>query len=200
MKFSIKIILFAFLLISGSCNKIDNENISELDFIPVESIKLVNINDLDNTKKILEKNQLLLNLYPNSKLVLSNLSLLSNNYTKKGVLSLSPFSKDEITYTFISKVNVTDSIFNKDNYNKTYQNFDIYSEDFFDKKIYKTIIDNFYISSDNDIVLENIIRDYKANNKKINTELLKIAKAVDKNDPFNFFIKSDESNSENYRS
>ena len=154
MKFSIKIILFAFLLISGSCNKIDNENISELDFIPVESIKLVNINDLDNTKKILEKNQLLLNLYPNSKLVLSNLSLLSNNYTKKGVLSLSPFSKDEITYTFISKVNVTDSIFNKDNYNKTYQNFDIYSEDFFDKKIYKTIIDNFYISSDNDIVLK----------------------------------------------
>ena len=55
MKFSIKIVLLTFLLISASCSKIDNENISELDFIPVESIKLVNINDLDNTKNILKK-------------------------------------------------------------------------------------------------------------------------------------------------
>ena len=94
------------------------------------------------------------------------MNLLSNSFTKKGVLSLSPFSKDETAYTFISRVELSDSIFNNDDFNRTYQNFDIYSKKNINKTIYKTIIGDFYISSDNDIVLENIIRDHKTNNKK----------------------------------
>ena len=112
MKFSIKIILSLFLLIISTCNKVDNDFISELDFIPLESVKIININDLSITKNILKKNQLISNLYPNSKVVFNNLNLLSNSFTKKGVLSLSPYSKDEITYTFISRVELSDSIFN----------------------------------------------------------------------------------------
>ena len=167
MKFLVRIILFLFLLITASCSKIENSNISELDFIPLESDKIININDLSVTKNILEKNQLISNLYPNSKVVYNYLNLLSNSFTKKGVLSLSPFSKNETAYTFISRVELSDSIFNNDEFNKTYQNFDIYSNKNINNTIYKTIIGDFYISSDNDIVLENIIRDYKTNNKKI---------------------------------
>ena len=199
MKFSIKIILSLFLLIISTCNKVDNDFISELDFIPLESVKIININDLSITKNILKKNQLISNLYPNYKVVFNNLNLLSNSFTKKGVLSLSPYSKDETAYTFISRVELSDSIFNNDDFNKTYQNFNIYSKTFNNKTIFKTIIDNFFISSDSDIVLENIIRDYKTNNKKISLELLKIFKTIDKKDPFNFFIKSDESNSKGDR-
>ena len=199
MKISIKIILSLFLLIISTCNKVDNDFISELDFIPLESVKIININDLSITKNILKKNQLISNLYPNSKVVFNNLNLLSNSFTKKGVLSLSPYSKDETAYTFISRVELSDSIFNNDDFNKTYQNFNIYSKTFNNKTIFKTIIDNFFISSDSDIVLENIIRDYKTNNKKISLELLKIFKTIDKKDPFNFFIKSDESNSKGDR-
>ena len=55
MKFSLRIILFLFLLITASCSKIENSNISELDFIPLESVKIININDLSVTKNILEK-------------------------------------------------------------------------------------------------------------------------------------------------
>ena len=191
MKFLVRVILFLFLLITASCSKIENSNISELDFIPLESDKIININDLSVTKNILEKNQLISNLYPNSKVVYNNLNLLSNSFTKKGVLSLSPFSKNETAYTFISRVELGDSIFNNDDFNRTYQNFDIYSNKNINNTIYKTIIGNFYISSDNDIILENIIRDYKTNNKKTNPDLLKISKAIDRDDPFNFFIKSE---------
>ena len=94
MKLPIRIIFFLFLVTTASCSKIENSNISELDFIPLESDKIININDLSVTKNILEKNQLISNLYPNSKVVYNNLNLLSNSFTKKGVLSLSPFSKD----------------------------------------------------------------------------------------------------------
>ena len=76
MKFLVRIILFLFLLITASCSKIENSNISELDFIPLESEKIININDLSITKNILEKNQLISNLYPNSKVVYNNLNLL----------------------------------------------------------------------------------------------------------------------------
>jgi len=200
MKFPTRIILFVFLLITVTCSKIENSNISELDFIPLESVKIININDLSVTKNILENNQLISNLYPNSKIVYNNLNLLSNSFTKKGVLSLSPFSKGETAYTFISRVELSDSIFNNDDFNRNYQNFDIYSKKNINKTIYMTIIGDFYISSDNDIVLENIIRDHKTNNKKINPDLLKISKTIDRDDPFNFFIKSDGSNSVDYRS
>jgi len=200
MKFSIRILLSLFLLIASTCNKADNDHISELDFIPLDSVKIININDLSITKNILEKNQLISDLYPNSKVIYNNLNLLSNSYTNKGVLSLSPYSKDEIAYTFISRVELSDSIFNNDDFNKTYQSYNIYSKTFNNKTIYKTLVGGFFISSDTDIVLENIIRDYKTNNKKISPDLIKISKTIDKNDPFNFFIKSDESNSEDYRS
>ena len=76
MKFPSRIILFTFLIITASCNKIEKSNISELDFIPLESVKIININDLRVTKNILENNQLISNLYPNSKVVYNNLNLL----------------------------------------------------------------------------------------------------------------------------
>ena len=79
MKFSFRVILFVFLLITASCSKIENSNISELDFIPLESVKIININDLSVTKNILENNQLVSNLYPNTKVVYNNLNLLSNS-------------------------------------------------------------------------------------------------------------------------
>ena len=82
MRFLVRIILFVFLLITASCSKIENSNISELDFIPLESDKIININDLSVTKNILEKNQLLSNLYPNSEVLYNNLNLLSNSFTK----------------------------------------------------------------------------------------------------------------------
>ena len=71
---------------------------------------------------------------------------------------------------------LSDSIFNNDDFNRTYQNFDIYLNKNINT-IYKTIIGNFYISSDNDIVWK-IYKNYKTNNKKINPELLKISKTI----------------------
>ena len=49
--------LFALALVFFySCNKVDLENISGIDFIPTESYTILNINDLDTTKEIFQSN------------------------------------------------------------------------------------------------------------------------------------------------
>ena len=45
-----------------SCNNVDLENISGIDFIPTESYTILNINDLDTTKEIFQSNPLIPNI------------------------------------------------------------------------------------------------------------------------------------------
>ena len=59
MKF--KSLLLASILFY-SCNNSDNELISLYSFLPEDSMVIVNINDLDNTKEILDNNKLLPNV------------------------------------------------------------------------------------------------------------------------------------------
>jgi len=73
---------------------------------------------------------------------------------------------DDDVFATIPLTELTPDTYNWLRVSLTYQNFDIYTKKNINKTIYKTIIGDFYISSDNDIVLENIIRDYKTNNKK----------------------------------
>jgi hypothetical protein len=75
-----------------------------------------------------------------------------------------------------------------------YQNNKIFIDTSNTKDVYKTVLGDYIISSSEDIVLENIIRDHDLTNPKIDSDFLKIIKGVDTNDPFNIFIKSKNSN------
>ncbi len=188
------ILLFTFLALLNSCSGINNKDISSLNFLPLDSELILNINDLINTKEILSKNKNLSSISFSKSKVLDELNSLSNEYSNNsGLLSLTSFGKNQTAYTYIRKVNFQDSISKTDLIKGEYQNNKIFIDTSNTKKIYKTILGNYIISSTEDIILENIIRDSDLTNPKIDSDFLKIIKGTDSNDPFNIFINSKNS-------
>ena len=74
MKF--KLFLLASLLVY-SCNNSDNEFISLYSFLPEDSSVIVNINNLNNTKEILDNNELLRSVLSSTHEISAQLNLLS---------------------------------------------------------------------------------------------------------------------------
>jgi hypothetical protein len=191
-----KKIIFHFTLLAlfNSCSDINNKNISSLNYLPAESELILNINDLNNTKEILLKNKNLSSISISKSKILTQLNSLSNEYSNSsGLLSLTSFGKNQTAYTYIREVNSRDSISKSDLIKSEYQNSKIFIDTSDTKDIYKTVLGNYIISSSEDIVLENIIRDHDLNNPKIDSDFLKIIKGADVNDPFNIFINSKNS-------
>ena len=189
------IILFTLLALLNSCSGINNKDVSSLNFLPIDSELILNINDLINTKEILSKNKNLSNISFSKSKVLDQLNSLSNEYSdNSGLLSLTSFGKNQTAYTYIREVNFRDSISKTDLIKGEYQNNKIFIDTSNTKNIYKTVLGNYIISSTEDIVLENIIRDSDLTNPKIDSDFLKIIKGTDSNDPFNIFINSKNSN------
>lgn len=185
------IFLYTLLALFNSCSDINNKNISSLNYLPAESELILNINDLNNTKEILSKNKNLSSISISKSKILAQLNSLSNEYSNNsGLLSLTSFGKNQTAYTYIREVNFKDSISKSDIIKGEYQNNKIYIDTSKTKDIYKAVLGNYIISSSEDIVLENIIRDHDLTNPKIDSDFLKIIKGADTNDPFNIFINS----------
>jgi hypothetical protein len=185
------IFLFSLLVLFNSCSDINNKNISSLNYLPAESELILNINDLNNTKEIFLKNENLSSISISKSKILAQLNSLSNEYSNNsGLLSLTSFGKNQTAYTYIREVNFQDSISKSDIIKGEYQNNKIFIDTSKTKDIYKAVLDNYIISSSEDIVLENIIRDHDLTNPKIDSDFLKIIKGADTSDPFNVFINS----------
>ena len=177
-----------------SCSDVNN-NISSFSYLPSESEVILNINNLSNTKEILSKNKNLDNISSSKSKILKQLNSLSNkNSNNSGLLSLTPFGKNQIAYTYIRETNTQDSIYESDVEKGKYQKNKIFIDTTWSKEVYKTIIGNYTISSNQDIILENIIRDHNKTNKKIDSDFYKLLKAADKSDPFNTFTITKKSN------
>ena len=177
-----------------SCSDVTN-NISSFSYLPSESEVILNINNLSNTKEILSKNNNLDNISSSKSKILKQLNSLSNkNSNNSGLLSLTPFGKNQIAYTYIRETNTQDSIYESDVEKGKYQKNKIFIDTTWSKEVYKTIIGNYTISSNQDIILENIIRDQNKTNKKVDSDFYKLVKAADKNDPFNTFTITKKSN------
>ena len=188
MKF--KLFLLSSLLVY-SCNNSDDEFISLYSLLPEDSSVVVNINDLDDTKEILYNNELLPSVLSSTQEISAQLNLLSKKKSdKKGILSLSNFGKDEIAFTYIRKSNSSDSIQEDDILKNTYQKSKIYLEETDGNDVHKVIIDEYIVSSNKDIILENIIRDFYSKKSNINSEFKKILKTTDSIEPFNIYTKS----------
>ena len=188
--------LFQLALLIFSCNSSDNESISLYNFLPNESSVIININDLNNTKEILNKNKILPIVFSSTKEISTQLNLLSNkNSVKNGILSLSSFGKDEIAFTYIRKSNSYDSIQEDDILKNTYLKSEIFLEETDGNEVHKVIIDKYIISSNKDIILENIIRDFYSKKSNLDSEFNKILNTTDFDEPFNIYTKSYNLNS-----
>ena len=194
MKFISKFFL-SFLFLIYSCSSNQETLISGLDLLPSDSSVIININDIDTTRKILSENLLINAIYPKYNSITKKLDILVDDKIKNGILSVSPYGKDDLAYTFVSKIDLNDSLFNDLNKLQKYQNVNIYSDD--NKNIYVASLENFYVSSDKDIIIENIIRDFNSKNYNVDSELLKISKTILNNEPFNIFLKSKEKKERN---
>ena len=193
MKF--KLFLLASLLVY-SCNNSDNEFTSLYSFLPKDSSVIVNINNLNNTKEILDNNELLPNVLSSTQEISAQLNLLSKKKSdKNGILSLSSFGKDEIAFTYIRKSNSFDSIQEDDILKNTYLKSEIFIEETDGNEVHKVIIDEYIISSNKDIILENIIRDFYSKKSNLNSEFIKILNTTDFDEPFNIYTKSYNLNS-----
>ena len=181
-------LIFITSVLFFSCSDINNNDISPFNFLPPESEVILNINNLNNTKEILSKNKNLSNISSSKNKILNQLNSLSKKKSNNsGLLSLTPFGKNQIAYTYIRETNTQDSISKSDIEKGEYQKNKIFIDTTLLKDVYKTILGNYIISSNEDIILENIIRDYNKANQKIDSDFYKLVKAADKNDPFNVF-------------
>jgi len=170
-------------------------NISSFSFLPSESEVILNINNLSNTKEILSKNKNLDNISTSKSKILKQLNSLSNkNSNNSGLLSLTSFGKNQIAYTYIRETNTQDSISESDIEKGSIKKIKFLLIQLGQRKFIKLLLGNYTISSDQDIILENIIRDYNKTNKKIDSDFFKLVKAADKNDPFNTFTLTKKSN------
>ena len=154
-------LFFLVALLIHSCTNSDKEAISLFNFLPSDSNVIISINDLKNTKEILNNNKLLPIVLSTSKEISNQLGLLSNNNSdRKGLFSLSTYGKNEIAFTYIRKSNSFDTISEGDTLKNKYQKSEIFLEKVNGKEIHKVIIDQYIVSSNKDIILENIIRDF----------------------------------------
>ena len=180
------------LLLIYSCNNHYNETISLFDFLPSDSKVVVSINDLNNTKEILSNNKLIPIVLSISKEISEQLSLLSNKDSEReGLLSLSTYGKNEIAFTYIRKANSFDTISEGDSLRNKYQKSELFFQKINGKDIHKVIIDEYIVSSNKDIILENIIRDFYSTKNNVDSEFNKIIKTTDSYEPFNIYSKSD---------
>ena len=98
------ILIFTTSVLFFSCSDINNSDISSFNFLPPESEVILNINNLNNTKEILSKNKNLDNISTSKNKILNQLNSLSNkNSNSSGLLSLTPFGKNQIAYTYIER-------------------------------------------------------------------------------------------------
>ena len=189
MKFKI---LFLSSLLIYSCTNYEDETISLFNFLPSDSEVIININNLDNTKDILNNNVLLPILLSTSKEISDQLNLLSNKKSERqGLFSLSTYGKNEVAFTYIRKSNSFDTISENDILKNKYQKSEIFFQKINDKELFKVIIDEYIVSSNKDIILENIIRDFNSSKNNVDSEFKKIIKTSDLGEPFNIYSKSD---------
>ena len=183
--------LFFILLMFCSCSNIDNRTSSSLSFVPADSDIIININDINNTKEFLSRNKTFSDIISSKKLILNQLNNLSSiNSVSEGIFTLSSFGKNQIAYTYIRKTNSKDSISLNDIVKGEYQKNKVFVDSSKNDNVYKVIIDEYIISSSEDIIIENIIRDYKNTYQNIGSEFLKIFKTIEKNELFNIIAKS----------
>ena len=184
-------LFFLVALLVHSCTNYNKEAISLFNFLPTDSKVIISINDLNNTKEILNKNGLLPVVLSTSKEISNQLNLLSNNNSdRKGLFSLSTYGKNEIAFTYIRKSNSFDTISEGDTLKNKYQKSEIFLEEVNGKEIHKVIIDQYIVSSNKDIILENIIRGFYSTKNNVDSEFNKIIKTTDSDEPFNIYTRS----------
>ena len=164
--------LLVIIILISSCRNEIKETISLLDFVPQNSIGVIQINDplmLDNALKklsfLVELSKLDSKIYENIKAVVPE---------KKGInsiLILTPQGKRNIAISYVYKTNKSDTIKFNTSENFVYNSVPVYISDIGKKKIYWSKIKDLNIISSSQLVLENCIRNIQNKQKGIQDDL-----------------------------
>ena len=162
-----KFLLVLVILISSCGNEI-KETTSPLDFVPQNSIGVIQVNDplmLDNTLKklsfLVELSKLDSNIYENIKAVVPE------NKSPNSILILTPQGKRDIAISYICKSNKSDASKLNILESFVYNSVPVFISDKGKKKIYWTKIENILVISSSQLVLENCIRNIQNKQKGI---------------------------------
>ena len=184
-----KRIILLLLILFISCNQKAEKKDSMLDLIPNDSKIVVQINDLNYIKSFINNNQLFsITNFANDSLnnLINRINI--DESKNSGLLSFSSYGKNNMAITFISNKNFSDSLNINDNKSYRYTKHDIFQENDY----FKTYLDNLVISSTSDIIIENIIRNFKSRKRGIkNPNFYDVILSSNKNEPINIFIDSE---------
>ena len=160
--------LLALVILISSCRNEIKETTSPLDFVPQNSIGVIQVNDplmLDNTLKklsfLVELSKLDSNIYENIKAVVPE------NKSPNSILILTPQGKRDIAISYICKSNKSDASKLNILESFVYNSVPVFISDKGKKKIYWTKIENILVISSSQLVLENCIRNIQNKQKGI---------------------------------
>ena len=160
--------LLVIIILISSCRNEIKETTSPLDFVPQNSIGVIQVNDplmLDNTIKklsfLVELSKLDSNIYENIKAVVPD------KKSTNSILILTPEGKRNIAISYVFKSNKSDTIKFNILENFVYNSVPIYVSDKGKKKFFWTQIEDIYVISSSQLVLENCIRNIKNKQKGI---------------------------------
>ena len=160
--------LLALVILISSCRNEIKETTSPLDFVPQNSIGVIQVNDplmLDNTLKklsfLVELSKLDSNIYENIKAVVPE------NKSPNSILILTPQGKRDIAISYICKSNKSDASKLNILESFVYNSVPVFISDKGKKKIYWTKIESILVISSSQLVLENCIRNIQNKQKGI---------------------------------
>ena len=165
MRFNFLLVL---IILLSSCKNAIKKTTSPLDFVPQNSIGVIKINDplmLDNTLKkfsfLVELSKLDSNIYENIKAVVPD------KKSTNSILILTPQGKRNIAISYVFKSTNSDTIKLNILENFVYNSVPVYISDKGKKKIFWTQIEDIYVISSSQLVLENCIRNIQNKQKGI---------------------------------
>ena len=160
--------LLVLVILTSSCRNEIKQTTSPLDFVPQNSIGVIQVNDplmLDNTLKklsfLVELSKLDSNIYENIKAVVPE------NKSPNSILILTPQGKRDIAISYICKSNKSDASKLNILESFVYNSVPVFISDKGKKKIYWTKIESILVISSSQLVLENCIRNIQNKQKGI---------------------------------
>ena len=165
MRFNFLIVI---IILISSCRNEIKETTSPLDFVPQNSIGVIQVNDplmLDNSLKklsfIVELSKLDSNIYENIKAVIPE------KKSANSILILTPQGKRDIAISYVCKSNRSDTSKLDILESFVYNSVPVYISEKGEREIYWTKIEEIQVISSSQLVLENCIRNIQNKQKGI---------------------------------
>jgi hypothetical protein len=188
-----KVFFGLILLFFTVCSKNRNALKDRFDYIPQETILVVQVNDFNIVKNTFTSQPLLSQLKPLFDFVAKPLLNLSDKMeNKQSLFCLTPQGQSSLAFSLIYKKELQDSLAQAYDKSMQYENLTIGVFQREGMTYYETQMGDVFFISDSQLVLENSIRNYKNKVAGINSsDFFKLTKTFDNNAPLQVLLHND---------